>query len=82
MNATVDEQLHLYAVARTAIPLGQLVRILAEPVAGGMKILYTLETTDERDGDQRTFAILSSSIRGVDDKRLRLEIEAAWLSSL
>lgn len=69
-----DEQIHLYAVARTVVPTDTRISTLAEPVAGN-GTLYTLTIWA---GDQRRwFAIHSSSLRQVDDKRLAVEIAGA-----
>lgn len=76
----IDERaLHLYAVARTVIPIGQLLRVLADPVRGsdGRETLYTLEVTGSR-GDKRFFGVHSSTLRQVDDKRLAVEIAGAY----
>lgn len=79
----IDErQLHLYAVARTAIPIGQLLRVMAEPTKGHGKnrgIMYTLEVRPEEGNvPPRWLAVHSSTLDDVDDRRLRLEIEQTY----
>lgn len=71
-----DRQLHLYAVARTVIPIGQLLRVLADPTSGGAT-LYTLEVTGTG-GEKRYFGVHSSTLQTVDDKRLAVEIAGAY----
>jgi hypothetical protein len=69
-----DEQIRLYAVARTVVPRHVEIRTIAEPAAKGT--LYTIVLTPP-EGDRRWFAVHSLTLDTVDDDRLALEIRAA-----
>jgi len=69
-----DEQIRLYAVARTVVPRHVQVRTIAEPAGKGS--LYTLELIPP-EGDRRWFAVHSLTLDTVDDDRLALELRAA-----
>lgn len=69
-----DEQIRLYAVARTVVPRHVQIRTIAEPAAKGT--LYTLELIPP-EGNHRWFAVHSLTLDSVDDDRLALELRAA-----
>jgi len=73
-----DEQIRLYAVARTVVPRHVEIRTIAEPAAKGTAegTLYTIVLTPP-EGDRRWFAVHSLTLDSVDDDRLALEIRAA-----
>lgn len=69
-----DEQIRLYALARTIVPRHVQIRTIAEPAAKGT--LYTLELIPP-EGKHRWFAVHSLTLDTVDDDRLALELRAA-----
>jgi hypothetical protein len=69
-----DEQIRLYALARTVIPGHVKIRTIAEPASKGT--LYTLALTPP-EGKQRWFAVHSLALDTVDDDRLAIELRAA-----
>jgi hypothetical protein len=69
-----DEQIRLYAVARTVVPRHVLIRTIAESASKGT--LYTLMLIPP-EGRCRWFAVHSLTLDSVDDDRLALELRAA-----
>lgn len=70
-----DDQIRLYAIARTVVPQHVRIRTISEP-AGMLNTLYTLELTPP-EGKQRWFGVHSKDMRRIDDDRLAIEIRAA-----
>jgi hypothetical protein len=72
-----DEQIRLYAIARTVTPPETRIRTIAEKTSGG-GTLYTLELKTPYGTLERWFAVHGSSLGPqISDQRLALELSAA-----